>query len=119
MHAHTDQSLDPVLVSLLKGGTVDLSQLGGVEADELWLDLLQQSFNLPLLPLLCTAVWICIQTVKVGLTCTCSCKSKKMVVKTQIKQFSDGGPLNPLKLSSDFVPYLTCPYLVEPWSVIL
>lgn len=56
----TDQSLDPVLVPLLKGGVVNLSQYTGVQTDELWLDLLQQGFNLPLLPLLCIAVRICI-----------------------------------------------------------
>lgn len=66
----TNQSLDPVLVPLLHGGTVHLSQLGGVEADELWLDLVQQSFNLPLLPLLRTAEWICIQTIEVWLSRT-------------------------------------------------
>lgn len=70
----TDQSLDPVLVPLFKGGVVNLSQLGGVKADELGLDLLQQGFNLPLLPLLCTAVRICIQAIKVRLSRTCECK---------------------------------------------
>lgn len=70
----TDQSFDPVLVPLLKRGAVNLSQLCGVEADELWLDLLQQGFNLPLLPLFCTPVWICIQAVEVRLSRTCECK---------------------------------------------
>lgn len=79
----TDQSLDPVLVPLLKGGAVHLPQLGGVEADELWLDLLQQSFNLPLLPLLCTAVGICIQAIKVWLSRTCECKSRNTAVQTE------------------------------------
>lgn len=37
----TDQSLDPVLVPLLKCGAVNLSQLGRIEADKLGLDLLQ------------------------------------------------------------------------------
>lgn len=79
----TDQSLDPVLVPLLKGGTVNLSQLVGVEGDELRLDLLQQGFNLPLLPLLCTAVRIGIQTIKVRLSRTCDCKWWKRDVKME------------------------------------
>lgn len=36
----TDQSFDPVLMPLLKGGMINLSQLIGVQADELWLNLL-------------------------------------------------------------------------------
>lgn len=71
----TDQSLDPVLMPLLKGCAVHVSQLGGVKADELRLDLLQQSFDLPLLLLLCTAVRICIHAIKVWLSRTCECKS--------------------------------------------
>lgn len=77
----TDQSLDPVLVPLLKGGAVHLCQLSGVEADELWLDLLQQGFDLPLLPLLRTAIWICIQAIKVRLSRTFECKWRKTEVK--------------------------------------
>lgn len=79
----TNQSLDPVLVPLLHGGTVHLSQLGGVEADELWLDLLQQSFNLPLLPLLRTAEWICIQTIEVWLSRTWERKRIKPAEKIE------------------------------------
>lgn len=79
--AATDQSLDPVLVPLCKAGTVNLPQLGWVEADELWLDFLQQGFDLPLLPLLCTTEWICIQTIKVRLSRTCQCKWRKTNVK--------------------------------------
>lgn len=66
----TDQSLDPVLVPLLKGGMVNLPQLSRIQANEIWLDLVQQGFNLPFLPLFCTAVWICIQTIEVRLTST-------------------------------------------------
>lgn len=40
------------------------------QAYQLWLDLLQQGFDLPLLPLLGTAVRVGIQTVKVGLAST-------------------------------------------------
>lgn len=40
IHPDTDQSLNPVLVPLLKGGVVNLSQFIGVQADELRLDLL-------------------------------------------------------------------------------
>lgn len=77
----TDQSLDPVLMPLLKGCAVHVSQLGRVEADELRLDLLQQSFDLPLLLLLCTAVWICIHAIKVWLSCTCEYKSRRAAIK--------------------------------------
>lgn len=56
----TDQSLDPILVPLLKGGVINVPQFSGIQADKIWLDLIQQGFNLPLLPLFCTAVWICI-----------------------------------------------------------
>lgn len=64
----TDQGLDPVLVLHLKGGVVHPPQLRGVEGDEIWLDLLQQRLDLPLLPLLGAAVRIGPQAVEVGLS---------------------------------------------------
>lgn len=79
----TDQSLDPILVSLFKGGLVHLPQLRWVQGDELWLDLLQQGFNLPFLPLLCTAVWICIQAIKVRLSRTCECTWRMTEMKME------------------------------------
>lgn len=68
---HTDQSLDSVLVPLRHSGLVDVSQLIGVQADELWLNLLQQGLDLPLLPLPSAAEGICIEPIEVGLPGTC------------------------------------------------
>ncbi len=76
MLSDTDQGLDSVLMPLLKGGKVNLSQLGGVEGNELWLDFLQQGLNLPLLPLFSTAVRVCIQAIKVRLSSACECKRR-------------------------------------------
>lgn len=67
----THQIFSPVLVPLLEGCVVHLSQLMGVEADELWLDLLQQGLDLPLLPLLDAAVRVRVQAVEVRLSRTC------------------------------------------------
>lgn len=92
------QSLDPVLVALLKGGAVHLSQLDGVEADELGLDLLQQSFNLPLLPLLHAAIWVRIQTIEVWLARTCRWKEIRLVPLGRFLTCSQG------ETESDLVP---------------
>lgn len=56
---------------LLPGGSVHLSQLGWFQTDQLWLDLLQEGFDLPLLALLHSSVRVRIQSVKVGLASAC------------------------------------------------
>lgn len=69
-------------MTLLKGGAVHLSQLNWIKADKLRLDLLQQGFNLPLLPLLHTTIWICIQTIEIWLTRTWK-QIHEIVIKRQ------------------------------------
>lgn len=78
----THQNFSPVLAPLLGGCVVQLSQLMGVEADELRLDLLQQGLHLPLLPLLDAAVRIRVQAVEVRLSRTCQGDPKEAAVNT-------------------------------------
>lgn len=79
----THQNFSPVLLPLLGACVVHLSQLMGVEADKLWLDLLQQGLHLPLLPLLDAAVGVRVQAVEVRLSCTCECHQREAAVKTR------------------------------------
>lgn len=79
----THQNFIAVLVPLLLGCLVHLSQLMGVEADELWLDLLQQGLHLPLLPLLDAAVRVRVQAVEIGLSRTCEGDPREAAVRTR------------------------------------